>query len=78
MKSNIFIPKKIKVGFNLRNDTYTGYNVDSWISDLKSRFSILNRKAEEARLKKLEDKLHELLSTDKKVELELDNLAKLI
>lgn len=24
MKSNIFIPKKIKIGFNLRNDTYTG------------------------------------------------------
>ena len=24
MKSNIFIPKKIKIGFNERNDTYTG------------------------------------------------------
>jgi hypothetical protein len=24
MKSNIFIPKKIKIGFNPRNDTYTG------------------------------------------------------
>jgi hypothetical protein len=24
MKSNIFIPKKIKIGFNLRQDTYTG------------------------------------------------------
>ena len=24
MKSNIYIPKKIKVGFNEREDTYTG------------------------------------------------------
>jgi hypothetical protein len=52
-----------------------GYSVEDWITDLRSRLGNLERKTEERRLKVLEDKLHDLLSTDKKVELEIDEIA---
>jgi hypothetical protein len=54
----------------------SGYPVDMWIDDLKSRFNTLNRKLEEERLKILEGKLHNLLTVDTKVSLELQDLAK--
>lgn len=51
-----------------------GFSVDLWIGDLKNKFSTLNRKLEEERLKKLEEKLYNLLSLDTKVELEIENI----
>ena len=51
-----------------------GYSVDLWLEDLVSRFNILNRNLEAERLKVLEEKLHNLLSLDKKVELEIKDL----
>jgi len=53
----------------------SGYSVEDWIIDLKSKLGNLERKTEEHRLKLLEEKLHDLLSTDKKVELEIDEIA---
>jgi hypothetical protein len=55
-----------------------GYTADEWLKDLKDKFAILNVSLEESRLKSLEKKLHNLLSTDKKVELEIDDLKKQI
>ena len=52
----------------------SGYDVDLWIDDLKSRFNTLNRKLEEERLVVLEQKLHSLLTSDTKVELEIEDL----
>jgi hypothetical protein len=52
-----------------------GFNLNDWIIDLQARYDILNIKEEEKRLKALEEQLHELLSTDKKVELKLEDLA---
>ena len=52
----------------------SSFDVDLWLTDLKNKFSILNKKLEEERLKKLENKLHNLLSVDKKVELEINEL----
>lgn len=53
---------------------YSGFSVDLWIEDLKSKFNNLNRKLEEERLKALEAKLYNLLSLDKKVELEIEDI----
>lgn len=50
------------------------FDVDLWLTDLKNKFNILNKKLEEERLKKLESKLHNLLSTDKKIELEINEI----
>ncbi|MFB0830237.1 hypothetical protein [Brevibacillus laterosporus] len=41
-----------------------------WIKDLKSKLDIVRRKEEEHKLKVMETKLHQLLSNEKKVELE--------
>jgi hypothetical protein len=52
----------------------SNFTVIEWITDLKNKYTILNKKLEEDRLKKLEARLHGLLSTDKKVELEINEL----
>jgi hypothetical protein len=52
----------------------SGFSADLWIDDIKSKYSVLNRKLENERLNVLELKLHALLSIDKKVELEIADL----
>lgn len=52
----------------------SGFYISEWISDLKAKYSNLDRKLEEERLKALEKRLHTLLSTDTKVSLELDEI----
>lgn len=54
----------------------SGFPVDLWIEDVKSKFSTLNRKLENERLIALEQKLHNLLSIDKKIELEIESIKK--
>ena len=56
----------------------SGYNVNDWLSDIKSRIDILSVKDEEAKLKAMEEKLTTLLSNEKKVELEIDAIAELL
>jgi hypothetical protein len=56
----------------------SSYSIDDWITDLKAKLMNIDRKNEEYRLKALESKLHSLLSNDKKVELEIDELEKSI
>ena len=51
-----------------------GYHVDDWIADIKSRLNNIKIKEETTKLIILENKLTELLSADKKVELELDEI----
>lgn len=55
-----------------------GYTADQWIGDLTDKFNILNINEEEKRLQKLEAKLHDLLSVDTKIELEIDDIKKQI
>lgn len=56
----------------------SGFKVQEWISDIQCRLAQLDRKKEEERLKVLEDRLHSLLSVDKKVELEIEDLKRQI
>lgn len=51
-----------------------GFKVQDWLDDIQSRLNILNRSAEQSRLKALEEKLHNLLSLEKKVELEIEDI----
>lgn len=55
-----------------------GFSVDEWIEDLNSRLELINVKEEELKLKAMESKLDQLLSAEKKVELELDDIANLL
>lgn len=52
-----------------------GYSVDDWISDVKSKYLNLNRKEEQENLRQKELRLTQLLSGEKKVELELEEIA---
>jgi len=54
----------------------SGYHVADWITDIKSKLDFVSRKEEENKLKVMESKLHQLLSNEKKVELEIDEIMK--
>lgn len=64
---------------DLLNDyKISGYVVNDWIDDLKSKLDNLSRKEEEQKLKVLEAKLDQLLSNEKKVELEIGEIESLL
>lgn len=50
------------------------FTADEWLTDLEAKYITLNIKTEKNRLQKLKDKLTTLLSTEKKVELELKKI----
>jgi hypothetical protein len=53
----------------------SGYNIEDWVEDLKLRLDFIGVKEEVAKLKAMEAKLDQLLSNDKKIELELEEIA---
>jgi len=64
---------ELKIKYNI-----SGYGVDAWMFDIRQRLDMIQSKEEAAELKSLEAKLEKLLSNDKKTELEIDNIAKLL
>lgn len=56
----------------------SGYNVTDWIADLLSKLSFISRKDEEVKLKAMEVALDKLLSADKKVELEINEIESML
>jgi hypothetical protein len=56
----------------------SGFNIMDWITDLKSKLDLISRKDEEQKLKMMEAKLDQLLSNEKKVELEIDEIASML
>ena len=56
----------------------SGYQVIQWIGDMNSKLNTLNRKVEEDKLKAMEKRLNDLLSTDTKINLELKELESLL
>ncbi|MFS0905660.1 hypothetical protein AB3N02_21690 [Priestia aryabhattai] len=61
-------------------ETYkiSNYLVSEWMVDINARIDILSKKDEERKLKLMENKLVELLSEKKKVELEIDEIESLL
>ena len=55
-----------------------GFLVEDWISDIQNKLAAKSRKEEKQKLEKLEEKLHKLLSEEKKIELELEEIEDLI
>jgi len=58
--------------------TFSGYKSLDWVRDLRQRLDILSRKDEETKLRAMEDKLQALLSNEKKVEIELDEIESML
>jgi hypothetical protein len=61
-------------------DTYMvgGYLLTEWLTDLKLKLKILDRKAEEKKLKAMEAKLTKLLSLEKQTELEIAEIENML
>ncbi|WP_064199141.1 hypothetical protein [Brevibacillus brevis] len=55
-----------------------GYKLKEWIEDLKGRYNHITRKEEEQKLKAMENKLDHLLSNEKRVELEIGEIAEML
>lgn len=56
----------------------SGYHVQDWITDIKSRLDSQNRLEEEKALKVMESKLVKMLSEGKKIEMEIDDIESLL
>jgi hypothetical protein len=56
----------------------SGFSIDSWIVDIKSKLEVISFREKENELLDLEKKLQTLLSTDKKVELEIDSIESML
>lgn len=56
----------------------SGYSIEDWMTDVKSKMEIFEQKKKESELKTLEAKLDKMLSDEKKTELELDEIAALL
>ncbi|MCJ0174347.1 hypothetical protein [Clostridioides difficile] len=63
------------LGFNL---VMSGYDVQDWIDDIKSKLDILTINEERSKLEEMEIKLMELLSNEKKVELEINKIESML
>lgn len=55
-----------------------GFLVNEWIEDIKSKLDLLTIKAEEKKLKDMEDKLTALLSNEKRTELEIEEIEDIL
>ena len=74
VKLNMYLISAKDLGINLE---IAGYNIEEWITDIKSKIKIFEYKKKESELKVLEAKLDKMLSDEKKTELELDEIAAL-
>lgn len=57
---------------------YSGFSIDDWIEDITSKIMCLQVSNEKSKLKTMENKLDSMLSSDKKIELELLELENLL
>ena len=62
----------------LNEFSISGFTVDDWMKDVQSKLMNLNRKEEENKLVAMENRLHNLLSGEKKVELEIEEIANML
>lgn len=56
----------------------SGFSIDKWMHDIDTQISVLTRAEKEKKLKETEATLNRMLSDDKRTELELQELAKML
>lgn len=77
VKLNSLLTSAKELGFEEEYDI-SGYKINEWIDDLKTKIRLLEKDVEQKKLDTLEAHLHKLLSEDKKVELEIDSIEGLL
>jgi len=76
VKLNMY--KKSLEDLKISNFKLSGYSIEDWMTDIKLKLNVLEQKEEANSLKQLEKKLEDLLSTDKKIELEIGDIENLL
>ena len=77
VKLNSYMSSARELGL-LDEYTISGFKVEDWITDIKSKLDIVSRKDEERKLKDMEEKLDRLLSNEKKTELEINEIENML
>lgn len=75
VKLNLLKKSADELGYPLTIDSYL---VQDWMEDIQSKLKLIEYKEEESKLNSLNQKLTTLLSEDKKVELELEEIEGLL
>jgi len=65
------------LGLVFKND-YLGYPIDDWIYDLKTRVNMLKLEEEKKEIKRLNDRINNLVSEDQRRELELKEIENIL
>ena len=77
VKLNSYLMSAVDLGLEDEYN-FSGYSIDQWITDVKLKLDILKYEEEDRKLKELERKLHVLLSSEKQVELAINEIESLI
>ena len=78
VKLNALAMSASDLGLSIYKLTISGFSLADWIEDVKGLIEAKMIKEEKAKLDKLEKQLDSLLSSDKRTELEIDNIAALL
>ena len=78
VKLNLYKMSIENLNMSLDEIIINGYNIGDWMSDILAKIDIISYKEEEQKLKTMESKLVELLSKEKKTELAIDEIEKML
>lgn len=78
IKLNLYKMSMENLNMSLDEIIINGYDVRDWIIDILAKIDIISYKEEEQKLKTMESKLVELLSKEKKTELAIDEIEKML
>ena len=77
VKLNSYLLSAVDLGLEDEYN-FSGYSIDQWITDIKLKLDILKYEEEDRKLKDLERKLENMLSSEKKVALAIDEIESMI
>lgn len=78
VKLNLYKMSIENLNMSFDKITINGYDIRDWMSDVLAKINIISYKEEEQKLKTMENKLLELLSSEKKTELAIDEIEKML
>lgn len=78
VKLHAYAMSAIDLEIEIDEVVVSGFSIDKWMHDIDMQISVLTRAEKEKKLKETEATLNRLLSDDKRTELELQELAKML
>ena len=78
VKLHAYAMSAIDLEIGIDEVVISGFSIDKWMHDIDMQVSVLTRVEKEKKLKETEAALNRMLSDDKRTELELQELAKML